>query len=186
MGVDDIGGLGCSAQISCRARRPTVDGHLTRTAKEPCQQSLARSTLAPCLGYTPRRREDPVAATPCCFDERGDVTVASVEGDEPASVEDQTHSGRTGTSLAGSVEQTVCLGDLGIAERAELLLPGGDGLPESLETQTVPSGLCEPGGDALMPLDSSGPNCFSQLEVERHAHLLDTHEPILPWKVLPE
>jgi hypothetical protein len=40
------------------------------------------------LGHTSGGREDPVATTPCCFHERGDVTVASVKSDESARIED--------------------------------------------------------------------------------------------------
>ncbi len=91
MGVNDVGGFGCSAKISCRARRPTVDGCLTCTSKQLCQQGLAGSTALPCLGHTSSRREDPVAMTPCCFhDVRGDLAAASIKSDESARIEDQS------------------------------------------------------------------------------------------------
>jgi hypothetical protein len=70
-----------------------VKSYFDSAPEETSQEGLARAPSPPCLSHTPRRRDHPVTSPARGLYQCRDLTIAAIEGDEAASVEDETHLG---------------------------------------------------------------------------------------------
>ncbi len=87
MGVDDVCGLGRVAQIAGGPGHPVVEPDFGGAGQEPSDEGLTRAATSPGLSHASRGGDHSVASTAGGFEECGDVAIASLEGDKPASVE---------------------------------------------------------------------------------------------------
>lgn len=106
-----------------------VQSHLRSATEEMRQERLTRTAPSPRLSNTTRRGDYPVTSTASHLYKRRDSTITAIERDKPTRVEYEPHLSRAGSPLRASLQHAIRLLDLGISQRAELLLPVGDCLP---------------------------------------------------------
>jgi hypothetical protein len=126
MGVDHVGRVGRSAQVTCRPRHPTVQSYLGRALKEAGQEGLTRASSAPCLSDTARRCDHSITPSASCLDEGCYLAIPTVKRNKAACVKYEAHSGCAGPLLGLAMKNAIRLGNVGVGQWAELLFPGGD------------------------------------------------------------
>ena len=166
MGVDDVCGLGRLAQVACSPGCPAVEPDFGGARQEPSEEGLTRAAPSPGLRHASRGGDYLVASAAGGFQESGDLAIATIEGDQCARIEYQTHSGRAGALSLVVFQEPIGGLDFCLAKGAESALPGGDSLSEGLQPKAVSGGLSEPGRDALVGAPGRGPDRFPELEVE--------------------
>jgi hypothetical protein len=126
MGIDHVGGVGRSAQVTYRSRHLRVQSYLGRALKEAGQEGLTRATTPPCLSHTARRCHHSIAPPASCLDEGGDLAIPTVKRNKAGCVKYEAHLGCAGPPLGLVMKNAIRLGNLGVGQWAELLFPGGD------------------------------------------------------------
>lgn len=129
MRVDDVDHAGSPAQFAQWSGAVGIEWRFGCAGQETGEKRLT-GPIPPDLGDTSRGRDDAIPAATGCFDQRGNLPVTPLEGDQRASVEDEPHSGRTtapATWLPGCArlsQKRLGLSHLDVGQRPEPRFPG--------------------------------------------------------------